>query len=42
VGNVIGCQTSSCHLIQKWQESLKVMTVNNGDIGIFTQSFGRG
>jgi hypothetical protein len=32
VNNVIGCKAGSCYLIEKWQESLKVVAVDDCDI----------
>jgi hypothetical protein len=34
VDNVIGSKAGSRYLIEKWQECLEVMAVNDGDIGL--------
>jgi hypothetical protein len=37
VNNVIGCKASSCYLIEKWQESLKVVAVDDSDISFSSE-----
>jgi hypothetical protein len=35
-------KASRCHLIKQWQESLKVVAINNGYIGVLRESLGSG
>ena len=35
-----GSKASSGYLVEQWQESLKVVAINNGYIGIFRERLG--
>jgi hypothetical protein len=37
VNNVVCCKASSCYLIEKWQESLKVVAVDDSDISFSSE-----
>jgi hypothetical protein len=42
IGDMIGSKAGRGYLVEQWQESLKVMAINNGYMSVFTQGFCRG
>jgi hypothetical protein len=39
---VVCRKAGGCYLIEQWQESLKVVAINNGYIGVLRESLGSG
>jgi hypothetical protein len=42
VRHVVCRKAGGCYLIEQWQESLKVVAINNGYIGVLRESLGSG
>ena len=40
--HMVGSEASGCYLVEQWQESLKVVAINNGYIGILRERLSSG